>query len=200
MNVVKWNRWQSANPGDPGPNQPNYTNLFFLTKRNLYIKTCNDKKKTYINYVVKIYFKKHIKMEIRNDLSCFLSSKDDGCMCYHINRKALLNLLKDRIYAAHQMNVTFTLFCAKCILCSLMQNVFKKHNKWHAVCVKTSLILAKQNKYHRKSFCPGYFVSMHKYLKSFVQLHYNSYRILSKCVNFYKVKIIWGTVYLVNSV
>lgn len=83
-----------------------------LHKPNFFKRNVMTKSKTYINYVVRIYLKKHIEMEIRNDLSCFLSCKDDGCMCYHINRKGLLNLLKDLIYAAHQMNVTFTIFCA----------------------------------------------------------------------------------------
>lgn len=164
-----------------------------LHKPNFFKRNVMTKSKTYINYVVRIYLKKHIEMEIRNDLSCFLSCKDDGCMCYHINRKGLLNLLKDLIYAAHQMNVTFTIFCAH-----WCKHFLKLQQSTRWMC--QNIINFSNSKYHWKSFCPGYFVSIHKYLKSFVQLHYSSCRILSKCAYFYKVKIIWRTAYLVNSV
>lgn len=120
-----------------------------LHKPNFFKRNVMTKSKTYINYVVRIYLKKHIEMEIRNDLSCFLSCKDDGCMCYHINRKGLLNLLKDLIYAAHQMNVTFTIFCAH-----WCKHFLKLQQSTRWMC--QNIINFSNSKYHWKSFCPGY--------------------------------------------
>lgn len=80
--------------------------------------------KTSINNVLRKDFNNTYKKG--HKLIFFLVKMTDACMCYLMNREGLFKL-KDRVCIAHQRDVTtcMTIFCAKRILCFLMQNVFK---------------------------------------------------------------------------